>query len=98
MNNEKEQWGDAHCSFGTPDESISGPVSKSTPGEAGSIWEGKKNAADVQFSRLLQKPRKRNGTEFFWRGAGGGTRTQLRNSMPIENTTFSAFVSNFVSN
>ena len=29
------------------------------------IWKRKKDAADVQFSRRLRKPRKRNGAEFF---------------------------------
>ena len=41
------------------------PISKSKPSEAASIWERKKDAADVQFSRLLRKPRKRNGVAFF---------------------------------
>ena len=27
--------------------------------------ERKKDSADMQFSRLLRKPRKRNGAEFF---------------------------------
>ena len=39
--------------------------SKSEPSEAGPIWERKKDAADVQLSRLLRKPRKRNEAEFF---------------------------------
>ena len=30
----------------------------------------------MQFSRLLRKPRKRNGAGFFRRGAAGGTRTR----------------------
>ena len=29
------------------------------------VSERKKDSADVQFSRLLRKPRKRNGAEFF---------------------------------
>ena len=51
---------------------------KSKPSGAGSIWRRKKDSADVQFSRLLRKLRKRNDAEFFWRGAGTGTRTPTR--------------------
>ena len=39
--------------------------------------ERKKDTADVQFSRLLRKPRKRNGAEFFRRGAQSGARTRM---------------------
>ena len=48
-----------------PDEYKSESGSKSEPSEAGPIWERKKDAADMQFSRLLRKPRKRNAAESF---------------------------------
>ena len=48
-----------------PDEYKSEEKTKSEPREAGPIWERKKDSADVQFSRLFRKPRKRNGAEFF---------------------------------
>ena len=56
--------------FGSPfsgasDENKFEPVSESKPGEAGPIRERKKDSADVQFSRFLRKPRKRNRAESF---------------------------------
>ena len=38
---------------------------KSEDPRESSDLERKKDSADVQFSRLLRKPRKRNGAEFF---------------------------------
>ena len=38
---------------------------KSEPSEAGPIWRRKKELADMEFSRLLRKPRKWNGASFF---------------------------------
>ena len=40
-------------------------MTKSKPGEAGSIWRRKKEPADMELSRRLRKPRKRNAAGFF---------------------------------
>ena len=52
---------------GAPGQSKSEPFSiteTEVPRET-SVSERKKDSADVQFSRRLRKPRKRNGAEFF---------------------------------
>ena len=41
------------------------PLPNAKPNEVGSRWKRKKDAADMQLSRLLRKPRKRNGAAFF---------------------------------
>ena len=48
-----------------------------SPSKRGSIGRRRKETADVEFSRLLRKPRKRNGAGFFRRGDPCGTRTHI---------------------
>ena len=45
------------------------------PSKQASMGKRRKDAADMQFSRLLRKPRKRNAAAFFRRGAADRTRT-----------------------
>ena len=48
-----------------------------SPSKRGSMGKRRKETADVEFSRLLRKPRKRNGAGFFRRGDPCGTRTHI---------------------
>ena len=47
------------------------------PSKAGRVGKRRKEAADMEFSRLLRKPRKRNGAAFFRRGRVVQKRCQL---------------------
>ncbi len=58
-------WGG--CLSGAPGQFKSEPehITETEVPRETSVSERKKDSADVQFSRLLRKPRKRNGAEFF---------------------------------